>query len=136
MSEIRKIADLAAEMGISERQFHRRLDALHPETCLKLRQEIIEERGDGWLSGFQWDLYKAATLFGRSDPDFSKACKAVCDMVGALRETPRAPYWWARDQRLLEEAEFKIAEKKRLKEEQIQRALELRARARNPHRFV
>ena len=82
MSDYRPLKSLAAELGISERQFHRRLDSKEPSACGKLRSEVA------WVEASRFsmlicELQACGELVQRCDPEIKSMLEAVARKLSA-----------------------------------------------------
>ena len=103
MNEMRKIADLAAEIGVCERQFHRRLDAREPKAMMALRQELLWHAHNSFVQ-LNWRLDEAAKDLRRCNPDIAADCEALLTKISVLLDTPSSLWQVKEQQRLLDEA--------------------------------
>ena len=100
---IRKLKHLAADLGICERQFHRRLGTMDPAACLALRQEILYEHGGTSIPFLIHSLREMGALLRRCDPALSAQLPTIADDLNKLNEeTAPSPWRVEWDRRLSE----------------------------------
>ena len=90
---IRKLKHLAADLGICERQFHRRLDTMDPAACLALRQELLYEHGGTTIPSLINSLVEMAALLRRCDPALSRQLATIAGDLNKLNETTAPSPW-------------------------------------------
>lgn len=99
MSASRSYKALASDLGISERQFHRRLDAGDKEAREALRSELCYVHG-ATLTNCCNELHEVADIIQRADPELSKILSHVAGRLAKFDDAPVSKFRQEHEARL------------------------------------
>lgn len=99
MSNARSYKALAADLGISERQFHRRLDAGDKEAREALRSELCYVHG-ATLTNATNELHEVAEIIQRADPELAKILDHVAGRLSKFHDAPVSKFRQEHEARL------------------------------------
>lgn len=98
---MRPFRALAADLGYTERTFHRKLDAGDPAACLALRQEVVWDNQPTFANTCNF-LNDTADLVKRCDPKLSSLCEAMAAEISKFLECEPSKFRHEHDKRLSE----------------------------------
>src|SRR5215472_2129387 len=106
---MRTIGQLAKEAGISERQFHRRLDAKDPDACQLVRGEVLRFHGNSFRFAID-HLTEWADLLRRCDPEIATRCTDLVRDFEELLKKPNSEYQARKERLYMEQIEAEMHE--------------------------